>query len=532
MASSYDRRGGNHDWSSYIRMEGRAAVMMESEGPGCVTRIWTADPQKGIVRVTIDGEVAIECPFKELFSRLPLTTGIGGESPESYARASAEQLSMGYTTYCPIPFQRSIKFTIEPEDDYLYYQINAHLYPPGTELESFDSNTTESKVVAEAVRALEAWADRTPAVDMGAARQQLFDLASGESSVILDHSGAGVIRGLRITVDSDLSARERDHLLENLWLVAYFDDDDSRDPSIRAPVGPFFLDYGQSPAARSVWLGRDLAVANEESLRDALSEEPPPDLPLVQGEEPRLVIDGEGETGTDFYYCYFPMPHYTKAKFVIENRSILTARLSVSVLHEASESIEPDLFRFRATWHVETPFGPDHRDYEGLACRLLNLDGHNNVELLYVPQGGGHFVGCGFVADFRDAPTDRAGGEGDEMFFVDDDPRLTMYGTGLEDYTNDAWGMHTYVGALSGDTVTPKEGSGPQLFGYRLHIPDAIPFVRTGRFTLEHGTGNNCSGIYRSVAYWYMDPAQARVRVEEWRWDDLRMGRRKMNEEV
>ena len=26
MASSYDRRGGNHDWSNYLRTEGRAAV--------------------------------------------------------------------------------------------------------------------------------------------------------------------------------------------------------------------------------------------------------------------------------------------------------------------------------------------------------------------------------------------------------------------------------------------------------------------------------------------------------------------------
>jgi hypothetical protein len=45
MASSYDRRGGNHDWSNYIRREREAAVMMESDGPGCITRIWTADPQ-------------------------------------------------------------------------------------------------------------------------------------------------------------------------------------------------------------------------------------------------------------------------------------------------------------------------------------------------------------------------------------------------------------------------------------------------------------------------------------------------------
>jgi hypothetical protein len=48
--------------------------------------------------------------------------------------------------------------------------------------------------------------------------------------------------------------------------------------------------------------------------------------------------------------------------------------------------------------------------------------------------------------------------------------------------------------------------------------------VRKGRFTLEHGTGNNCSGAYRSVAYWYMDPAANRTKAEEARWEALRGG--------
>src|ERR1043166_6141548 len=92
MASSYDRRGGNHDWSNYLRRDGKAAVLMESEGPGCITRIWTADPQKGAVSISIDGQHAIECKFSDLFNLLPLSFGIGGESPENYARSKAEQV--------------------------------------------------------------------------------------------------------------------------------------------------------------------------------------------------------------------------------------------------------------------------------------------------------------------------------------------------------------------------------------------------------------------------------------------------------
>lgn len=110
------------------------------------------------------------------------------------------------------------------------------------------------------------------------------------------------------------------------------------------------------------------------------------------------------------------------------------------------------------------------------------------------------------------------------MFFIDDDPSLTLYGTGAEDYVNDAWGIRGYSGPLSGDDLEGEWGRDPRFFGYRLHLSDSAPFYRKGRFTLEHGTGNNCSGRYRSVAYWYMDPASMRTRIEERRWEEIRNG--------
>lgn len=490
MASSYDRRGGNHDWSNYLRREGRAAVMMEADGPGCITRIWTADPQKGTVKMFLDRNPipTIEMPFETLFQALPLTHGVGGEGEEHSSRSKAEHLAMGYTTYCPIPFQSHCKVTIEPEDDYLYYHINASLYPPGTEVEPFGVKNT-SIDAAKAV--LANWEQGIPLVDMSGASAGEVVVEPGQEAVILDHAGAGVVRGIRVRLPHGLTPHELEHVRENLWLFAHFDEDEPRDASIRAPIGPMFLDYGQPQAAASLFCGKDR----------------------------------EGE-----YYCFFPMPHHRSVQIRLVNRTILSLNLTAQVLHEPAEEIDRDLLRFRATWHIETPFGPDHRDYDGLACRLLNLDGFNNVEFLYA-FGAGHFVGCGFVMDVRDAPTDRALCEGDEMFFIDDDPRLTMYGTGAEDYLNDAWGVRGYSGYLSGTATMGEWGNGLQMCGYRLHVPDPIPFTRSGRFTIEHGTGNNCSGVFKSVAYWYMDPSLTRTRTEEWRWNDLRTGKRKMNED-
>jgi len=494
MASSYDRRGGNHDWSNYIRREGRAAVMMDQAGPGCITRIWTADPQKGIVKIYLDKnpEPAVSMLFEQMFQTLPLTHGVGGEGEEHSNRSRDEHLAMGYTTYCPIPFQTHCKVTIEPEDDYLYYHINSQLYPPGTEVEAFElSSWLESERVEKAKTTLALWSKGQPLIDMNKSTKVEYTLAPGESATLLDHKGAGIVRGIRLKLPTGLTPHEMEHVRENLWLVAHFDEDELRDASVRVPVGPMFLDYGQGRKPGSLLCGTD--------------------------------ADGE-------YYCFFPMPHHLNAKLELVNRTVLNLYLSGQVLHEAADEIDRDLLRFRATWHIETPFGPDHRDYDGLACRLLNLDGFNNVEFLYA-FGAGHFVGCSFVMDVRDAPTDRALCEGDEMFFVDDDPRLTMYGTGAEDYLNDAWGVRGYAGYLSGTTTMGEWGDGLQMCGYRLHVPDPVPFTRSGRFTIEHGTGNNCSGLFKSVAYWYMDPSLTRTRTEEWRWNDLRTGKRKMNEE-
>ncbi|MCC6443160.1 MAG: DUF2961 domain-containing protein [Armatimonadetes bacterium] len=484
LASSYDRRGGNHDWSNYLRAEGRAAVMLDTQGPGCVTRLWTADPRAGTVRLFLENrsEPAIECPFAELFTRLPLSFGIGGESPDTYERSRTEARPMGHTSYAPIPFRQGCKITIEPEDDYLYYQINYRLYPPGAPVDVWNPAQPEnSPGVREAQAVWAAWERGEPLFSWDGATIQTLSLASGQAAVFLEETGPGTIHGLRFQCPPASDARAAAHRRDGVWLIAHFDDDEPRDPSIRAPLGPLCLDFGQQVPPRALWAG----------------------------------TDPEGG-----YYLFFPMPYARFARLQLVNRSLFPLPdIRVSLLQERLAA-PADLFRFRAAWHLETPFGPDHRDYGGVACRLLNLDGRDNYELLNM-RGGGTFVGCGFHIDLSEAPTDRAAGEGDEMFFLDDDPRLTHYGTGTEDYVNDAWGIRGYTGPLSGDALTGAWGDDPQIFGYRLHGPDAIPFVRRGRFTLEHGTGNNCSGLYRSVAYWYRDPAASRTSAEEARWEAL-----------
>jgi len=62
-ASRYDARTGkyvnwdaNGDYSGYIRKEGERYVLAEMKGPGCIYRIWSADPRQGHVKIFLDGD--------------------------------------------------------------------------------------------------------------------------------------------------------------------------------------------------------------------------------------------------------------------------------------------------------------------------------------------------------------------------------------------------------------------------------------------------------------------------------------------
>ncbi|MBM3496792.1 MAG: DUF2961 domain-containing protein, partial [Armatimonadetes bacterium] len=322
LASSYDRRGGNHDWSNYIRIEGSEAVMMDADGPGCITRIWTADPQHGMVRIYLDErtEPAIRMPFRELFGRLPLSFGIGGESPENHARSRAERLPMGHTSYCPIPFARRCKVTIEPEDDYLYYQINWRRAPEGAIPAGFDLASADPSVAA-AEALLRRWEHGEPTPAPGAPP---VTLQPGEGAEVFRAEWPGAVRELAVRLPQFADEATRSHVIDNLWLTAHFDDDEPRDPSVRAPIGPMFLDLGQEHKPRTLLIGT---------------------------------------TGDGVLFCRFAMPHAERAVLRLTNRGIVpVGPVVVSVAHEPLNAPDHDLFRFRATWHTETPFGPDHRD--------------------------------------------------------------------------------------------------------------------------------------------------------------------------
>ena len=124
-------------------------------------------------------------------------------------------------------------------------------------------------------------------------------------------------------------------------------------------------------------------------------------------------------------------------------------------------------------------------------------------------KGKGHFCGCNLNIDnrtfmpwFVNWP-----GEGDDMIFIDDDIEKgipTLYGTGTEDYVNQAFCPTETQSAPYHGTIKP---GGLNWWGkityYRYHIEDPIYFNKHIIATIEHGHDNHRADDWSSTAYWY-----------------------------
>ncbi len=91
-------------------------------------------------------------------------------------------------------------------------------------------------------------------------------------------------------------------------------------------------------------------------------------------------------------------------------------------------------------------------------------------------------------------------GEGDDLFYVDDDPVPVIMGTGTEDYANDAWSFRVGEGPYTGVTVADGTETGARMTAYRWHLNDPIPFRTSLRAAIEHGGWTfNEDGTVRSA---------------------------------
>jgi len=192
---------------------------------------------------------------------------------------------------------------------------------------------------------------------------------------------------------------------------------------------------------------------------------------------------------------YWPMPFQKSCRITITNEG---NRLLPIILYQVDyrkyASLPADLGYFHAYYRQERPA----------------RSGHNYAFL--DTQATGHYVGTVLSVVLTQISWF---GEGDDLFYIDGAKQPQLYGTGTEDYFNDAWDLRDASALWTGTPIAEGELPGSRLSAYRWHVPDPIAFKHSIWAGIEHSgwtanpDGSVRSGFeerpdyFSSVAFWY-----------------------------
>lgn len=328
QCSSYSRDeyvawATNADSGHYLRVEETGeGVLMDQDGPGCIVRIWSANPT-GRIRVCLDGaeNPTFEWDFASLFTgdQYPFI------EPLVYRRDPSTRMSAS-DCYVPIPFARHIKVTsvgAEPQ----FYIINYLTYPAEWTVETFHLPLSQAE--REALRAAaDVWSrpgqDPKPIWAGQASLRRRVVIEPGETVSMARLSGGGVIRAVRASLSTEQRYAWRKMVVRGAW-------DGASWPQILTPLGGLF--------------GFDWDPVEYASL--------------IAG-----YRDGQG-------YFYYPMPFRRSAEFTVTSYLEVPAEVSFEVEWAPMAQTPPNMLYFFARWRHE-------RDSTSLDYRLLETAGQGH----------------------------------------------------------------------------------------------------------------------------------------------------------
>ena len=421
-------------------------------GPGCIYRIWSANPQ-GKVRFYFDGSTEpLELDFKHLFEG-----GAIDPAPEVVARRrqwpfirpmtfrrQGDSDHLASDCYLPIPFARCCVVTLTQP---AFYQFGYKTFPADTEVQTFHLPLTETEdaVLGEVCEAfLSRGMDPKPDRPGTQKIEKVVQLPPGEDVVLADLKGAGIIQA----VHAKLEGNER-YAHSKVLLTGTFDQEPK--PCIWSPLVNFFGTGFEPRDYKSYPLG---------------------------------YVGGEG-------YCYFPMPFRNRARLIVRNEGQKPATLSYRIVHAPVDELPANTMHFKCKYRREEVC-PTF-DYPFLQC-----------------EGKGRFVGAALAID--DAWRSWWG-EGDEKIWVDDDVFPSFFGTGSEDFFGDAWGIRTLQETFFACSFVDHNREHARTCCYRWMVPDDVPFHKRFRATIENYSESiwRTSAVewdedYVSTAYWYQLP--------------------------
>jgi hypothetical protein len=288
-----------------------------------------------------------------------------------------------------------------------------------------------------------------------------FTVAPGETHVLMDEKGPGVITHMWITFlgpePQGWAPKGAANHQEMLFRIFY---DDSKRPAVEAPVGDFFANcFGRRSEVNSL---------------------------------PVIVEDA------DSYNCYWRMPFRKSVRVEIENQSEKPiALLYYNIDWIKKDKLPDDAPYFYAQYRQEYPVEKG-KDYVVLET-----------------SGKGHYVGTVLAVRTRSPAWF---GEGDEKIYIDGEAKPSIWGTGTEDYFLSAWGLKMTSTPYFGVPFFDQWGIvGGHTSAYRWHINDPLVFNTGIKVTFEHfgwispdenpnyksTSWNEREDDYASVAFWY-----------------------------
>lgn len=308
---------------------------------------------------------------------------------------------------------------------------------------------------------------RISSYDRTGANRDCVTIESGETKVLAEIPGAGIIKHIWFTIACDDSMLRRNAILRMYW-------DGEENPSVESPIGDFF---GQGWGEKYNFISLPLAAA---------------------------------PAGGNALNCYFPMPFGNGARITVENQSDQPIKSFYYYIdYEEHPSMPLEAGRFHAWWNREItqPHGDlGENEWATFAPYAENPTDEHNYLFADI-EGKGHFVGLNYYVD---NPGPMWYGEGDDMWMVDGEPWPgSLHGTGTEDFFNSSWCpneiyLHPYFGY---GRIPQKLGWMGRTHCYRFFMEDPVYFEKSLRASIEHGHANVLTLDLCTVAYWYqMEP--------------------------
>lgn len=262
-------------------------------------------------------------------------------------------------------------------------------------------------------------------------------LKAGETKILMDVEGAGIITRMWFTIQDRSPQMLRSLKIEMFW-------DGSKKPAVSVPIGDFF---GNG-------LGRMVAHQNE------------------------LFSNPEGRS----FNCFIPMPFKTGAKVVVTNEGNIDLNMLFYDINfvELKEWSNENLY-FHCFWNRDTATVP-------------------GVDYTILPQikGKGRFLGVNFGVIGNPVYKKSWWGEGEVKMYLDGDTDLpTLVGTGTEDYIGTAWGQGKFINRYTGCLVADTEND--YWTFYRFHIPDPIFFKDEIRVDIQALGGNQKNRVIEMI---------------------------------